>query len=149
MESGWVGVWQLPKVNLPQSCTDLEVMGEILFTSSIHCVLVVMKVLASYSSTKKGKKKKPKVQLPTGAKIARKAPYVKKQSNLVLLDLFPNLDQLHSFLLPAFFPELSPQECSGLVFVLFRDQTTSSCDCHWKLFKFRPRRVLSIQECCQ
>lgn len=35
MESGWAGVWQLPKVNLPQSCTDLEVRGEILFIYSL------------------------------------------------------------------------------------------------------------------
>lgn len=111
MESGWAGVWQLPKVNLPQSCTDLEVRDEILFIYSL-CIslLVVMKVLASYSSPKKkkGKKKKPEVQLPTDARIAQKAPYVKKQSDTVLLDLLPNLDPLHSFLIPAFFPELSP-----------------------------------------
>lgn len=106
MESGWAGVWQLPKVNLPQSCTDLEVRDEILFIYSL-CISRD-EGSCKLQQYKKKKREKSKVQLPTDARIARKAPYVKKQSNVILLDLFPNLDPLHIFLIPAFFPGLSP-----------------------------------------
>lgn len=65
MESGWVGVWQLPKVNLPQSCTDLEVRDEILFIYSL-CISrdEGSCKLQQYKKKKKERKRNPKSNYP-------------------------------------------------------------------------------------
>lgn len=63
MESGWVGVWQLPKVNLPQSCTDLEVRDEILFIYSL-CISRD-EGSCKLQQYKKKKKKEKGTQSPT------------------------------------------------------------------------------------